>query len=73
MVYNWFAQKVSTAKGEYLTYGIEAKTGFESKTVKDVTTEKAKIIALVNVFNEEGLSIVHLEQAIEDFLYDLTI
>ena len=58
----------------YETYGIEAyESGEVIRKVEDISTDKTAVSELVRLFNEEGLSILHLDIAIEDFLYELTV
>lgn len=60
--------------GAYVTYGVTAY--FRGKvvcTVEDISLDKKKVEQLVKCFNEEQLSPAHLEEAIENYLYDFTI
>ena len=58
----------------YETYGIEAyESGEVIRKVGDISTDKTAVSELVRLFNEEELSILHLDIAIEDFLYDLKV
>jgi len=55
----------------YETYGIEAyESGEVIRKVGDSSTDKSAVSELVRLFNKEELSILHLDIAIEDFLYD---
>ena len=60
--------------GAYVTYGVTAY--FRGKvvcTVEDISLDKKKVEQLIKVFNEEQLSPAHLEEAIENFLYDFSL
>lgn len=58
-------------KGGYETYGIAAYVSGEFiRAVRDISTDKSAVSELVRLFNKEELSILHLDIAIEDFLYD---
>ena len=60
--------------GSYTAYGIAVLyEGTVIRTVEDVSAEKEKVTALVKLFNEERLSPAHLDEAIENFLYDFTV
>lgn len=60
--------------GEYEAFGVAAvESGEVVFSVGDITDDREKINALVTLFNEEELSPLHLENAIEDFLYDLEV
>ncbi len=53
---------------EYVTYGIEAVDPFGRvvKSFSDVFFDKAKAEHLVTLCNSEKLSIIHLEDVVED-------
>ena len=58
----------------YETYGIEAyESGEIIRKVGDISTDKTAVSELVRLFNKEELSILHLDIAIEDFLYELKV
>ncbi len=60
--------------GAYVTYGVTAY--FRGKvfcTIEDISLDKNKVEQLVKYFNEEQLSPAHLEEAIENYLYDFTL
>ena len=60
--------------GAYVTYGVTAY--FRGKvicTIEDISLDKNKVEQLVKRFNEEQLSPAHLEEAIENYLYDFTL
>ena len=60
--------------GAYVTYGVTAY--FRGKvvcTVEDISLDKNKVEQLVKCFNEEQLSPAHLEEEIENYLYDFTL
>lgn len=58
----------------FLSYGIVA---FENNrplhTISDVSTDKNAVEKLIQSFNTHSLAVCHLEQAIEDYLYDLSL
>ena len=60
--------------GEYVSYGV---TLYRDKAVVrvigDITPEKSHAEALVKLFNQEALSPVQLDEAIEDYLISLDI
>lgn len=72
MVYNWFEEKILIDGCELTSYGITADTGKGQIIVKDITLEKESIITLVDAFNQNELSIIHFEDAIEQFLYEFS-
>ncbi len=58
----------------YETYGIEAYVSGEViRKVGDISTDKTAVSELVRLFNKEELSNLHLDIAIEDFLYELKV
>lgn len=58
----------------YISYGIIAISGEKiAITIDDVSTDKTAVEKLINKFNTQKLSLCHLEQAIEDYLYNLEI
>lgn len=60
--------------GAYVTYGITAfSRGKVICTIEDISLDKKKVEQLVKCFNEEQLSPAHLEEAIENYLYDFTL
>ena len=54
---------------EYTTYGVISTDGNE--IVSDVTLNKSKIYAFVNMLNENDLQSIHLLDVIEDNLNEL--
>lgn len=61
-------------KMSYTSYGIIAISGEKiAITIDDVSTDKTAVEKLINKFNTQKLSLCHLEQAIEDYLYNLEI
>ena len=40
------------------------------RIIGELCTDRAPVEELVALFNEEGLDPIHLDQAVEDFLYD---
>ena len=60
--------------GGYETYGITAsRCGKIICTVEDVSLDREKVEQLVKRFNEGQLSPVHLDDMIENFLYDFEV
>ena len=58
----------------FISYGIVAFCGKKiATTVTDISTDKTAVEKLVQKFNEHQLSLCHLSQAIEDFLYTLQV
>ena len=60
--------------GAYVTYGVTAY--FRGKVVctgEDISLDMKKVEQLIKVFNEEQLSPAHLDEAIENYLYDFTL
>ena len=58
----------------YETYGIEAyESGEIIRKVGDISTDKTAVSELVRLFNEEERAILHLDLALEDFLYEFTV
>ncbi len=55
---------------EYVTYGIVAEDAFGKviKSFSDVFFDKAKAERLVTLCNREKLSLIHLEDVVEDAL-----
>ncbi len=64
---------VSGADGKNrIAYGISVCSGStDIRTVSDISDDKLAVEKLIKDFNDYELDICHLEQAIEDFLYDL--
>lgn len=58
----------------YTTYGIIVFEGNKHvRTIDDISTNKENIEKLVEKFNAQNLHISHLNDAIEDYLYDLRV
>jgi len=60
-----------------ISYGISAYSGTESEytpdiriSVHDITSDKNRIINLINLCNQLELSSIHLHDVIDDFLAD---
>lgn len=57
--------------GEYEAFGVAAVESDEVViSVRDISDDRDKVCALAALFNEERLSPLHLENVVEDFLYD---
>ena len=60
--------------GRYEAYGIRASSsGRTVRLIGDISTDKEKVSTLVLLFNRERLALCHLDEAVEDFLYDLEV
>ena len=67
-------QAHSNEYGTYETYGITAsRCGNIVCTIEDISLEKNKVEQLIALCNKEQLSPAHLEETVENFLYDFTI
>ena len=75
MRYNLFTEtKFYEEYGWYQTYGILATTsGQTTYAIGDITLDKEKLLFLIAKFNAEKLELSHLEQAVEEFLYDFEV
>lgn len=66
--------KYSSGCGFYITYGIIVfEDNVHIRTVKDISADKEKVKKLIDSFNENELSPIHLSQAVEEFLYDFSV
>lgn len=66
--------KYDKAYGIYETYGIAVmEQGVTLQTIGDISLDKDKVHALINRFNVNHLSLEHLRQAVEEFLYDFEV
>ena len=66
--------KVLEEYGSYTAYGIEAvRHGRTVCIIGDISPDRDKMLRLIQRFNEEKLALSHLEQAVEDFLYDFQV
>lgn len=55
--------------GRYISYGIDVvENEAVLRSVKDITTDEARLSGLVDLCNKLQLSPVHLDDVIEDFL-----
>ena len=60
--------------GEYETYGIAVTDrGKAIRIISDITPDQQQASTLAERFNREQLSPEHLDQAVEDFLYDFIV
>lgn len=75
MRYELFSEtKFQEEYGWYHTYGILAVDGGQTAcAIGDITLDKEKMLLLIAKFNAEELELSHLEQAVEDFLYDFEV
>lgn len=71
--YRLFVEKMyDRTCGFYETYGISVcENGIPTRIVKDISLDDQKVSSLVRAFNDEQLDPAHLNQAVEDYLYDL--
>lgn len=69
--YAWFPEiKYDKELGHYHTYGIAAFDGKKKRMISDVSTDKEAVCALVSNFNSGRLGLEHIDEAVENFLYD---
>ena len=70
--YRVFSQLIKDSEnGEYEAFGIAAVCSGEVMfSVGDISGSFEEVSSLAALFNEEVLSPLHLENAVEDFLYD---
>ena len=60
--------------GFYETYGISVfENGRLIRSIRDISTERDRVSALTQRFNSEQLETCHLDQAMEEFLYDFKV
>lgn len=53
----------------YVGYGIDAYSGLRRvKSIKDITPNKEQLARQIKIWNRCRISLVHLEDVIEDFL-----
>ena len=73
--YRLFVQsKFDRVCGYYHTYGISVfENGRLTRIIRDVSLDREKVDRLIDAFNEGELDAVHLNQAIEEFLYDFKV
>ena len=71
-VYRVFSERRHDSEcGEYTAYGVAAvESGEVVFSVGEISDDRDLVCALADLFNEEQLSPLHLENAVEDFLYD---
>ena len=58
---------------KHKTYGICIKNGSEDRKIHGISTDKIQVQQLVDKFNRYELSSEHIDIAIEDYLYDLSV
>ena len=70
--YKLFLQKeYDRTVGFYDSYGISVfENGVLTRIVRDISLDRKAVERMIYVFNEEQLDTVHLNQAVEEFLYD---
>ncbi len=57
-----------------IAYGIKVcENSTHIKTIDDISDDKIAVEKLIRDFNDYELDIAHLEQAVEDFLYNLSL
>ncbi len=65
--YEMYSVKESTIKsetGKFTSYGIE----YDGKEINDISLDKEKVENFVDVLNRLGVSEIHIEEVVEDFL-----
>ncbi len=65
-------QRRDLTLGEYTTYGIrlERSRGQAGQTLCDISTDRAFVEAMAQLFNRFRLSAIHFEDMVSDFLAD---
>lgn len=73
--YKLLAQrKYDSSFGAYDTYGITISNGGKTvRVIEDISTEKANVTALISHCNHGALSPDHLDEIVENFLYDFEV
>lgn len=67
-------RKYYSISGCYTTYGIVAFKGEKLiRSIADISANKTVVERLIEKFNKYELDPCHLSQAVEDYLYDLSI
>ena len=67
-------QSCDDAAGQYTTYGIAVSDGGRIiRVIGDISLEREKVASLVGRFNRERLCPAHLDEMIENFLYDFEV
>ncbi|MBQ9680712.1 MAG: hypothetical protein IJV48_08545 [Ruminococcus sp.] len=67
-------RKTAEEFSEYTAYGIEAAEQNQIiSQIEDISTDKEKMLWLIEKFNNEKPELSHMEQMIEDFLYDFEV
>ncbi len=75
VTYKLFAERKYDAEyGYYQAYGIRAEaSGDILRDIGDISDDREKVAALVGLYNDCRLSPEHLDEMIEDFLYDFEV
>ena len=73
--YAWFSEiKFDHNCGYRHTYGIVGiDIGRGKRIISDVSSDKKTVKALVDLFNIEQLEFTHIDEAIENFLFDYEV
>lgn len=73
--YRLFVQSMyDRSIGFYETYGISVfESGEMTRIIRDISLERDKVEALAERFNTEQPDTDHLDQLIEEFLYDFSV
>lgn len=67
-------QQYDRENGAYETYGISVYRGDSViRVIGDISLDKEKVEALISVMNTGKLSPSHLDEAVENFLYDFEV
>lgn len=75
ILYKLFAERQSDREhGAYTTYGISVcRDSSVVRVIGDITVDRDKAEALIDLFNQERLSPAQLDEAVENFLYDFEV
>ena len=67
----WKTSEDSAPGGHPSRFGIALYVGeVPVRIIEDVCLDSDRLSGLIRLFNEEELDPIHLDQAVEDFLYD---
>lgn len=72
--YHISKQILTDKNGDFITtYGIAVVDKNKVRIISDITPDRFKIEKLIEKFNKHKLSSCHIDDAIEDFLYDQSV
>lgn len=66
-MYKIFKHKIKINNIYINTYGIEIINSQKSRKLHDVSTNKTKLLKLIDGLNKENVDEIHLESILEDF------